>query len=856
MTALDAKISAVSAVATVEALFVTFLNEASVAKQTSAIDPALKVSDFKDLSNRIVAAANCDVPYEADCDGVPPDTSKTRQFAVIETAARHLFDLLIASTLIDSPDFVKMWNLLDILSILSDKCQCDPALLFWLIEELLDSQTIAGCRTIFDYLESRRERITAKHFKQKNLVILRSCNELLRRLSRAEDTAFCGRVFIFLFQSFPLGDRSSVNLRGEFHVENVTTYETGPVEEQTMMDLDAPVNPSSGIKGVTPDPTKDSQPGFEPGTLYPLFWSLQESFSQPLKLFDPVHFGKFKTSLDATMKAFRAISGSESSQSSKTVENTRRNLRRKREEEGFDDIPETFNPRYLTSKDLFELEISDLSFRRHVLVQALIVTDFILTMSAGAKEKLANVNSSNKSVIYNDQLNEENTKWASETKASISDYLKRGLEGPYFYRMVETVLARDKNWVFWKMASCPPISRISVSDTTWNDSKGTSQRLAASKRLRPTPMGAVPMDFLRDDINKLAMDSLQEAERHKPPELSSFKNQIADDDFEISMPTNESTKVAAIAGKASKSWRAIRIAGRAKLAAFDKIDDSNDVDPVFQDLDEGDGMFDEYDEENEALVEENLPADRDLIIISGVKGAGKSMLAKRLLEGHKGVFGLVVRHTTRQPQDDEVRAKSFHFVTTQEFNQLRDGDRLCEYGTRNGFDYGTSTKSIETILESGKVPIIELDLEAAKFAMDIGLNARYILINPPSKDVLRERLANSGYDEAAIEAVVAELPTGADASRIEEEFNKTVVNDSLEQAVRVISAYIYGSIEEEPPLLEEVATSAVEGGGEQQPDEDEDVDVDEDKMLTDTSEQEALDDSRSNDEGSCIEVKL
>ena len=66
---------------------------------------------------------------------------------------------------IDSPDFSKVWNLFDILAILSDSEQCDPALLFWLVEELLDSQTIAGCRKVFDFLESRRERITTKHFK-------------------------------------------------------------------------------------------------------------------------------------------------------------------------------------------------------------------------------------------------------------------------------------------------------------------------------------------------------------------------------------------------------------------------------------------------------------------------------------------------------------------------------------------------------------------------------------------------------------------------------------------------------------------------------------------------------------------
>lgn len=39
--------------------------------------------------------------------------------------------------------------------------QCEAGLIFWLIEELLDSQTVDGCRKVFDYLESRREINTA-----------------------------------------------------------------------------------------------------------------------------------------------------------------------------------------------------------------------------------------------------------------------------------------------------------------------------------------------------------------------------------------------------------------------------------------------------------------------------------------------------------------------------------------------------------------------------------------------------------------------------------------------------------------------------------------------------------------------
>ena len=245
------------------------------------------------------------------------------------------------------------------------------------MEELLDSQTIAGCRKIFDYLESRRERITAKHFSTKNLVILRSCNALLRRLSRAEDTAFCGRVFIFMFQSFPLGDRSSVNLRGEYHTENVTSYDTLPPKdspkghatapEPENMDVDTKDNtPKSSTNGASKSGDAPTSKGaaftkLEQQTsadeLYPIFWSLQESFNQPKKLFEPSNFTGFKAGLEATMTMFKSVQDDAGSRPTKpTEEGGKRGTKRKRSH-GDDDLANAFNPKYLTSRDLFELEV-------------------------------------------------------------------------------------------------------------------------------------------------------------------------------------------------------------------------------------------------------------------------------------------------------------------------------------------------------------------------------------------------------------------------------------------------------------------------------------------------------------------
>lgn len=293
-------------------------------------------------------------------------------------------------------------------------------------------------------------------------------------------------------------------------------------------------------------------------------------------------------------------------------------------------------------------------------------------------------------------------------KERIASYLRSGLDGPYFYRTVETVLARDKNWVIWKMAGCPPIQRDPVAPAIFIEAKMSAQRMATHKRLRPTPIGAVSFDFLRDKDEESALEKLRDPKRYQLPELDDFKSRIAEDDFEIEMATNERTKAQAIAGKSSKTWRALRIAGRCKLAAFDKIDDPQNVGIIFQDLQE---LEDADGDAEPAASAEDMPSNREPLVIAGPTAVGKSAVMEKLMEENRGVFGKVIRHTTREALEGEVKGKTFHFVEPQAFNQLRDSDRLIEHGNRDGVDYGTSSAAVDSITEAGKVPIVELDIE-------------------------------------------------------------------------------------------------------------------------------------------------
>jgi THO complex subunit 1 len=169
-----------------------------------------------------------------------------------------------------------------------------------------------------------------------------------------------------MFQSFPLGDKSSVNLRGNFHVENVTTFEdflkeSGAEEDSMQVDAVEPavtVDDGSKLEEHTVKPggsnvrKDESTTTMDIESLYPVFWSLQHSFSNPPRLFEEDHFKQFQKSLEATLAKFKEVP---------TViqagDSDRKKGHREREGDNYDAFANTYNPKYLTSRDLFKLEV-------------------------------------------------------------------------------------------------------------------------------------------------------------------------------------------------------------------------------------------------------------------------------------------------------------------------------------------------------------------------------------------------------------------------------------------------------------------------------------------------------------------
>ena len=315
-------------------------------------------------------------------------------------------------------------------------------------------------------------------------------------------------------------------------------------------------------------------------TLYPIFWSLQENFSTPTRLFEEANLQSLKDGLEATMRKFKDVNqGFSSRATSKTPDDSKRGMKRKRNAQE-DELSTSFNPKYLTSRDLFDLEISDLAFRRHILVQALILVDFLLSLTPKAKKKLENM--SNKSVLYNYTFSEEDAKWASNIRSDIATYLQQGPEGKFYYRMVDTVLSRDKNWVHWKAEGCPPIQREPVSAEEFAEAEKDAAKACINKRLRSTPMGTLDLTFLSDVGNANGMEKLKDPDRYSVPTAESFQRPIADDEFEMEMAKTDEERRLAADARASKLWRTLRIASKTRLNRFDKIDDGNNLKALFE----------------------------------------------------------------------------------------------------------------------------------------------------------------------------------------------------------------------------------------------------------------------------------
>ncbi|GBG87433.1 hypothetical protein CBR_g45491 [Chara braunii] len=275
-------------------------------------------------------------------DGIGKDVKVEKlgseENAFLENAVRSLLDELVRLALkegvpvmqygkgIGNGDTNKGFvpRLLDIVLLLCRDAHVEAGLIFTLLLDLTEASTIEDCNDVFSYIESQQEVLgkTELHTRGK-LVMLRTCNQLLRRLSKANDNVFCGRIIMFLAHFFPLSERSGTDLDAKF---------------------------------------------------YKMFWGLQNYFRNPPSALVASTFQAFSRDLQAVLSVFESqrLTGDDEAADDALVDG--------------DDL--TYNTKYLTSTKLMSLQIRDPNFRRHFLVQCLILFDYLASPAKVEKDHL------------------------------------------------------------------------------------------------------------------------------------------------------------------------------------------------------------------------------------------------------------------------------------------------------------------------------------------------------------------------------------------------------------------------------------------------------------------------------------
>ncbi|KAL7386260.1 hypothetical protein ABVT39_005900 [Epinephelus coioides] len=416
---------------------------------------------------------------------------------------------------------------------------CSATTPFLLLGDVLDCLPLDQCDRIFSFVEENVSTWKSNSFYTagKNY-LLRMCNDLLRRLSKSQNTVFCGRIQLFLARLFPLSEKSGLNLQSQFNLDNVTVFNKNEQEstlgQKHTEEKEEGMEVEEGEMGEDDAPAPCSIP--IDYNLYRKFWTLQDYFRNPVQCYDKFSWMTFLKFSDETLAVFKSYKLDDMQASKRKLEELRAS--------GGEHV---YFAKFLTSEKLMDLQLSDSNFRRHILLQYLILFQYLK----------GQVKFKSSSCV----LNDDQTTWIEETTKLVYQLLREiPPDGDKFANMVEHILNTEENWNGWKNEGCPSF----VKERTVDD-----------KPKRPTRKRQAPEDFLgkgpdrkifmgNDELTRLwnlnsdNMEACKSDSREFMPSLDEFFAEA----IEQADPANMVEEEYKVVRNPNYGWRALRLLSR------------------------------------------------------------------------------------------------------------------------------------------------------------------------------------------------------------------------------------------------------------------------------------------------------
>jgi len=172
-----------------------------------------------------------------------------------------------------------------------------------------------------------------------------------------------------------------------------------------------------------------------------------------------------------------------------------------------------------------------------------------------------------------------------------------------------------------------------------------------------------------------------------------------------------------------------------------------------------------------------------LFVISAPSGAGKTTLKDLLLEKVDGIT-YSISATTRPRRKNEKNGVHYFFYTKNEFQNLIDRGAFIEYNEVHGNLYGTPKSLVQNELSLGRSLVFDLDVHGKVNFDKVFPETTGILIEPPSIDILRQRLEDRKSDSnKSIELRLKNAVEELEFARNEGNYKYTVINNSVQEAL-------------------------------------------------------------------------